>query len=283
MSEYFDVMEHLVVKDGEEKDFCTPQNDALETMSYQMSILGALMLQDNAKIHRVKLSADGEVYSFSGECPDEGYKKIVNAIRESKDVDLVVEYGFSTYGMNEASQNAGPFVMRSQIGELNADDRNGIFYSVWCKAMSDGGEGSLYAYGEHNGTTYNGEVGFKEVSAFPAGNWYALDELAVDQEFDTEEAAAKVRNICAGLDSLCSSDNDVDGSGEEVSYYMNNVELKSESDFNRLVSGIKAIKDLGGEVSGFGEYSDTTGIDGRVMHIDYDNPDSIKILVAEIA
>ena len=107
--------------------------------------------------------------------------------------------------------------------------------------------------------------------------------MVVEQEFATEEIAEEVRNICRELNTLCIDENSVSGSAKEVVYFMNNVELNSGDDFNKLYEGYARIRSLGCETGSLGEYSDTTGRDGRVMHIDYDNPGRPKILVSEIA
>lgn len=280
MSVCFDIKEHLVVSHTEQKNGITSKNKIVDAMLSQLSRLGTEMhRQLFTTIYQMELIADGVTYTFSDDCPDESLKKIVTIIEKADEIDFQAEYCFEW-----REGNAGPFKLASVLETLCEEELNGIFYSVWSKADCDDGEGTLAAFGEYNGRMHNGEVEFKELDSFPDGCWYAGMDWFVEQKFETDEIAEEVRNICKELNTLCVDGGDpVRGSGREVDYFLSNIELNSKDDFNKFYEGYARIRSFGSEGGCLGDYSDTTGRDGRVMHIDYDNPGRPKILVSEIA
>ena len=56
MSSYYDIKEHLIVKDRQPSEFITPKDDIVDIMHYQLSLLGALMLLSAAGMATILLS-----------------------------------------------------------------------------------------------------------------------------------------------------------------------------------------------------------------------------------
>lgn len=299
MSVYYDIKEHLVVKDRQPSEFVTAKDNAVDIMHYQLSLLGALMLQENAFIEELVLNADGETYSFSGNetTPDLG--KLMKALRNACDLDLTIRYDFTRYGMNGISQSAGPQTMMQWLDELEDEEMDGIFYSAWCKADCNGDAGNLYAYGNHNGTFHRGAIEAKPVSAYPAGKWYAETDLVVDMDELSLEQVQKIVAICHELNRLTdfpegdrqiminntpvSVGNPIDFSEDGVSYYMNDVRLNSAEDMKRLLHLHAELSELtDGSCGHIGEYMDLSAAEARIMYIDYSTTDPSCIKVAAI-
>lgn len=286
MSIYYEIMEHLVVNDIPDPDIDCNKNTAVGIMQYQLSLLGALMLQNEAKVGSMKLTADDRIYEFSGSCPDGTFKELMMAMSEAVNIDLSMDYEYTVYGMNELSHEVGP-VLGGWMGDFDAEDAEGIFYTVWSLADCECGAGTLSAYGNHNGKLYSGPVEFESVESFQNGEWYADEDICAEGENLSPEIVSEVEAISRELSTLSLSEYDERSvSGNDVSFYLNDVMLKSKENFEKLTMGYKKLAELvinnsdcGGSL---GEYRDLSGADARLMKIDYDENDMPHISIAEI-
>ena len=154
MSVCFDIKEHLVVNRTEQKDGITSKNKIVDAMVSQLSLLGTEMhRQTLTEVYQMELIADGVTYAFSDDCPDESLKKIMTTIEKADEIDFQAEYCFDWH-----ADNADPFKLASVLETMCEEELNGIFYSLWSNADCDDGEGTLTAFGDHNGRMYNGEA-----------------------------------------------------------------------------------------------------------------------------
>lgn len=285
MSVYYEVKEHLVVKDIPQSVICN-RSTAVKAMIDQLALLGALMLQDEAKVYESKLIADEKIIEFRGTCPNETYKEMLSAMENAKNLELVIEYEYIFRAGNEISHEAGP-VHGGWMKDMDEEEAEGIFYSMWTLADCDDGAGIAFAYGEHNGKFYNGELEFENVEVFPEGRWYADSELYVYGENLSDEVLAEAEKIYRELSVLSLDKYDEKAiSGNEIEFNLDNVHLESREDFEKLTSGYKKLakliinnSDCGGSL---GEYRDMFGADVRLMRIEYDKNDMPHISVAEI-
>jgi len=109
MSIYYDVKEHLVVRERTNDVIDNSEdsrNVAVKSLQFRMAILGSLMLLDDAKIWELKLTADERIYSFSGNVPSIELKEAIAAMQDAKSIDLVLEYGFWRRGFSDLSEMA---------------------------------------------------------------------------------------------------------------------------------------------------------------------------------
>ena len=86
MSIYYDVKEHLSVKNARGSNADIP----IGAMRFQLSLLGALMLTDNAAITSLKLTVDGEKHQFSGKEVTPALHNLLQAMERGNNVDIVV-------------------------------------------------------------------------------------------------------------------------------------------------------------------------------------------------
>ena len=63
---------------------------------------------------------------------------------------------------------------------------------------------------------------------------------------------------------------------------MNDVLLKSEADYQKLVSLYAELLQMGQQVWSIGEYADVSGADARVMHISFNDAGVPTVKIAAI-
>ena len=142
----------------------------------------------------------------------------------------------------------------------------------------------LVAYGKRNEKLYKGAVEFETVSAPDDGEWYAEADIAVDSEYSPEQLDEVVR-ICKELNSLTLNKKETDYltvDGNVITYYMNDVLLKGEADYQKLVRLYAELRQMGQEVWSIGEYADVSGADARVMHISFNDAGVPTVKIAAI-
>jgi hypothetical protein len=299
MSSYYDIKEHLIVKDRQPSEFITPKDDIVDIMHYQLSLLGALMLQEIAYVDELTLNADGKTYAFSGRDVTPEFGELMRALNTARNLELTMHYDFTTYGMNGVSQSAGPRTMMQWFDELKDEEMDGIFYCAWCKVDCNGDAGNLYAYGNHDGTFHRGEITAKSVSAYPVGKWYADTDVVVDMDGLSPEQVQRIIAICRELNQLTefpedgqqlsiscipmSYGNPIDFSEDGVSYYMNDACLKTPEDIARLLSLYAELSEVtDGGCGCIGEYVDLSTPNARLMHIDHNAEGLARIKVTAV-
>lgn len=164
---YYEVKEYLTVKDRLMEEELTVKDQVIAVMDYQLSALGARLLRQQASIHQLVLTADGLRQSFSGNTVTAGLGTLMTAMRDARNVELTLHYGFYAQTMNGMGPVAGPRSMLCFLEELTTEEMDGIFYSAWFQ--SDGDAGVLFAYGNLDGTFHHGKIAANAVSLPSAG------------------------------------------------------------------------------------------------------------------
>ena len=285
MSIYYDVKEHLVVRDRTNEVIDNSEdsrNVAVENLQFRMAVIGSLMLLDDAKIWEFKLTADERKYSFYGNVPSIELKEAIAAMQDAKSIDLVLEYGFWRRGFSDLSEMAEPFSLIEAFHDYSEQEMEGLFYTMWNKTDSAEGEGILSAYGVKNGKYYSGQVDFSEASTLD-GTWSADTDACITLEGQPEAwIREKVLSIVETLKEISTVYEDTD----ESSYWefvLNDVYLKNPDDIRKLLQAYRELKSLPGVgCSLIGEYVDLTGDDVRRMNIEYSKDGEPLVYIAEV-
>lgn len=206
---------------------------------FQYTLLGALMLNNDAKVFELNLKADGKDYSFSGEAVTPEFKELLDAMRSAIEIELNASYEYWWRG-GYANMNIGPFPVCELIedmlkeGDVEAKD---FFYSMYNSADCEQGYGILSAFGEKDGKQYCGVIEAKVVEELPEdGEWYAADTLICCEVEDLSEVNAdEVIAACRAFDSI-GGDYTLDANENGIDFYLNDVKpLGCREDFEKYI------------------------------------------------
>ena len=281
MSIYYEFKENIRIADTEKsyEAFCVFVNHLLK--------LGAEIIDDNARIHKIQIIADDNKKEFSGEIITEDYQELVRAVKEATSIEAVLDYDYWQYvgftivdGNIEWDKSSDLFDIEEHMSTLNDAQLDGLFYSFYNKADCSETAGQLAAHGEKNGNFYNGIVEAKDISVLPNGVWYS-HPTAIVYDVEDVENIEEVESICDAMTKFSSYD-ELTVNDNEISFYLNNLELKNNDDLVEF-AGLcqKLLKATNGECYGADELNltDLVSDDGRIVNIkiDVDNGYEIKI------
>jgi len=274
MSVYYQIKEHLTVADTE-KNW-----QVASIASSQLSLLGAFILQDCAVVEEVALVADGATYHFSGNLMTEDYHNLIRALNDADAFELVTSY---EYEWTANSVDPGPFAMVDYLQQLDSEAMEGVFYSMWNTADSANTAGVLVAFGEKNGQHYAGEVEFKPVDMLPAGEWTTpLTAVSYEEDDVAEKDLNAIESVCRQLCAF-SSDDVLEVSKEEVTFYLNNLRVLNDDQLKSFVKLYAELIDLtDGMCSLIGELVDLSGDDASILHFDVEADGSYTMKMAAI-
>lgn len=143
MSIYYDIKEHLIVKDTEKHE------EAVGLAKYQLSLLGAWILQDRAGVFSLTVVADGKKHQFEGKVMTNEYHNLIKAFDEAHSLEVEAEYYYVINGGEDAEP--GPFAMTAYLEALfeeEPDMQEGIFYSMYNYADCSDGDGITVTMGK---------------------------------------------------------------------------------------------------------------------------------------
>ena len=281
MSIHYDIKETIRIADTENnyETFCVFINHLLQ--------LGTKILDDNARIHKIQIIADDNKKEFSGETITEDYQELVRAVKEATSIEAVLDYDYWQYvgftivdGNIEWDKSSDLFDIEEHMSTLNDAQLDGLFYSFYNKADCSETAGQLAAHGEKNGNFYNGIVEAKDISVLPNGVWYS-HPTAIVYDVEDVENIEEVESICDAMTKFSSYD-ELTVNDNEISFYLNNLELKNNDDLVEF-AGLcqKLLKATNGECYGADELNltDLVSDDGRIVNIkiDVDNGYEISI------
>ena len=281
MSIHYDFKENIRIADTEKscEAFCVFVNHLLK--------LGAEIIDDNARIHKIQIIADDNKKEFSGETINKDYQKLVRAVKEATSVEAVLDYdywqkgGFTiANGKIIWDETADLFDIAEYISKLDDEQRNGLFYSLYNYADCSETSGQLAAYGEKNGKMYNGIVKAETIATLPNGVWYS-HPTAIVYDVEDVENIEEVESICDAMTKFSSYD-ELSVNGNEISFYLNNLELKNDAELVEFVGLCqKLIKATNGECYGADELNltDLASDDGRIVNIKIDADSGYEIYI----
>lgn len=284
MSVSYEICEHLSIRGGD-KTAGTVKMTTVKKMSDRLEKLRAMMLAGGAEIYRMDLTVDGNRMDFKGKGISEEHNDLLLSLASAPEVEFHAHYQYAWPADNEDSaEKFELFGLASFLEGLSDDECSGIFYSIWNNADCEAGAGVLVAYGKRNEKLYKGAVEFETVSAPDDGEWYAETDIAVDSEYSPEQLDEVVR-ICKELNSLTLNKKETDYltvDGNVITYYMNDVLLKGEADYQKLVRLYTELRQMGQQVWSIGEYADVSGADAQVMHISFNDAGVPTVKIAAI-
>ena len=85
MSVYYDVREHVVLKNKAAENLCFDVAENIAQIGYRM-------LLDRAAIWKLELTADGKEYSFKGREVTPELHEITRVIANASEIDMVIDY-----------------------------------------------------------------------------------------------------------------------------------------------------------------------------------------------
>ena len=279
MSTYYSVNEVLKLKNEENYELI------IGAIHFQYTLLGALMLNDDAKVFEMNLKADGKDYSFAGSDITPEFKKLLDTMRSAEEIELTVSYEY-VWRAGYEHMNIGPFPVCELIEKLldeNAIDSKDFFYSMYNDADSEPGFGVLTAYGEKNGKQYCGVVELKTAEEFPNdGEWYAAEDLLfcceIEESLDKEKV---IIEACSAFDE--NIEYTLEKQENELAFELKNVGvLKTKEDFERLESLCAKLCRIAHDYSFIGQFIDYSRNVPRLMEFDMDENSGCSIRIASI-
>lgn len=284
MSVSYEICEHLSIH-GSGKAASNVKMAIRKKLSDRIQEIRAMMLAGDAEVYRMDLTVDGNRVNFKEEDINEEHNDLLQNFASALEVEFHAHYQYVWRAANEDSaEKFELFALASFLESLSDDECSGIFYSIWNNADCESGAGVLLAYGKQNGKLYKGAVEFETVSAPDDGEWYAETDITVDSEYSPEQSDEVIR-ICKELNSLTLNKKETDYlsvDGNTVAYYMNDVLLKGEADYQKLVRLYAELCQMGQPIWSIGEYADASGADARVMHISFNDAGVPTVKIAAI-
>lgn len=281
MSIHYDIKETIRIADTENnyETFCVFINHLLQ--------LGTKILDDNARIHKIQIIADDNKKEFYGETITEDYQELVRAVKEATSIEAVLDYDYWQYvgftivdGNIEWDKSSDLFGIEEHMSTLNDAQLDGLFYSFYNKADCSETAGQLAAYGEKNGQMYNGIVKAETTATLPDGVWYS-HPTAIVYDVEDVENIEEVESICDAMIKFSSYD-ELTVNDNEISFYLNNLELKNNDDLVEF-AGLcqKLLKATNGECYGADELNltDLVSDDGRIVNIKIDADSGYEISI----
>lgn len=258
-------------------------------LRYQYSLLGALMLNDDAKIIDMTLTADGETYPFNGDVVTPEFKVFLDKLSNAKEIALTAEYEY-WWRTGYDSLNIGPFAVCDLAEELLKEgeiEASGFFYAMHNSADCEQGYGVLTAFGENNGKKYCGVVKNEITENFPKdGEWCSVETLiCCDLEDLSSVNVDEVIAACRAFDAM-NGDYSLDVTEDALSFYLNAIApLKSEEDFKKFIDLINELDRTVSAGDGMGywlQFIDQSGDIPRLLEIDFEADGSRVIKIAAV-
>lgn len=280
MSVAYSIFEHLKVRKNTEDDYSIPVN----IMVGQLASLAALMLSGEANIYSMKLVADGKEYAYQGDELTPGYKQILDAMSDAKEIDFSIDYHYLRRAGWQMYELVGPFPLMDFFDNPGEEDVSDAFYTAWNNADCEDGPGKLVAYGEHNGKVYSGLVEFEKVESIPEGTWDEQNTPVIidtDEDFDAQNCPELLK-ACQDLADMA-SDYVLD-CGAGLTFFLNNITIKTAEQRERYVELVQHLAEVVPDEIGCtidGAFIDYSKENVRLMTIEHDGHD-VVIKVAKV-
>lgn len=268
MSVYYNVKEHISVKNYQDDCITSAIVDTIVS-------IGSQMLYDRATVAGISLNADGKQYFFEGREVTPKLHELIRAVESATTIDLVMQYD---------SVNCD-FCIAEAVAEAYETDpkaADAVFYSLYNKADCNSGAGVLLAYGKKDGEFYNGPIEQK-VSSFVEGIWYNEDTLVAFGGSTSEVLNLEDLKTCVTAFSALGADVDFRIEGDEITFYVNDMTIKTVAEFERFVDLCKEVQRLTHGDAGFIlEFVDMSDAEAQVMIVDLDDNGTSTVGVASI-
>lgn len=279
MSVYYTVKEHLIVKN------MTKASIPVEVMKRQLSLLGALMLTDDAYVTTLELTVDGAEHRFSGKEISSDLHTLLRAMDQGKNMELVANYEYR-WRSSMDYLSVGPFAVCDCVKDCLQEDpkqAENLFYSMYNEADCESGAGILTAYGKKDGKTYNGQIELTSAALPEDGVWKNQDTTIVFEADLTDDMDyASIEQICHAFEERF-PDVSFEQNEHSVYFCVNNLTLRSKAEFEGLIDlYAKLICATDGECGMIGEFVDLSGKDAGILELDIEADGSFTLKSAVI-
>ncbi len=280
MSIYYDIKEHLSVKDTDKHE------EAIGLAKYQLSLLGAWILQNRAGVVALTVIANGRKYQFEGEVMTKEYHDLIKVFDDAKSLEMEAEYYYIING-GEAAE-PGPFAMTAYLGALfeeEPDMQDGIFYSMYNKADCGDGIGTLCAYGQNDDKNYSGVIEPIDAELPETGIWSTRDTSIAFEACATEGMNVEEIHLCAEAITSLGTEADVHFAEDEegITFFVNHLSLDAKTDFEKYINICRRlIAATNGQVGIMAEFASFDEPDAQTLFIDFNNEDSFAVKRATI-
>lgn len=284
MSIYYDIKEHLIIKNTEE------HAETADIFTNHLVRLGSSILDDNARVHKLQIITDGEKREFSGETLTEDFHNIVREVKGASSIEAILDYGYYEYGGFTFCDNSIKIVKSSDmfdisehlnehIKEEDTECLKGLFYSIYNNADCGDDAGVVVAYGEKNGKLYTGNIENKIIEILPDGVWHS-PQTAVVYDEDNVKNIEEVALICEAMTKFSSND-ELRIDGNSISFYLNNLELKNDKELNEFIDlCIRIMNVTNGECwADTHGFTDLNSDDGRIVYVKINEDGSHEISI----
>lgn len=271
MSVYYDIREHIIIKDTNE------HMELADMFIYRIACLGRSLLLDGGKIIQLTVVTDGEKSEFSGDTLNEKFHSIIRAMSSAGSLEVIADYGYYHY----TTDVQGPDVfdiadfLDERIAEDGEDYLDGMFYSMYNNADCSSDAGAVVAYGKKNGAVYKGTIEKKTIDTLPDGVWYSPQTAVVYEE--ESENAEEIEAICREMTKFSSYDV-LEAENNEVMFYLNNLELHNNDELVEFIGLCnKLLKATSGKATADINLADLKGDDGRIAEVAYNDDGTYEI------
>ena len=280
MSIYYDVKEHIIIKNTAEQD------DSLSVYSHRLARIGALMLEDNARFKKLVAITDGKKREFSGNTMTKKFHDIMRAIGRADSVEIFADYGYHRYGLSAICPKVLDFAdyLDSTIKEFGVEGLDGLFYSLYNNADCSDDAGAVVAYGEKNGTLYTEMVEEKNIDILPDGVWYSPQTAVIYDPIENGlDNIEEIEPICREMTKFsCYDELEVNEDG--ISFYLNNLELHNNDEFVEFIGLCrKLLRATDGKAWAEElDLADLGGDDGKIVKIKINDDGTHEIVLCSV-
>ena len=266
MSVYYEIKEHLILLPGIE-------SSVPYLVGKRLAMLGADMLMNGETyVETLRVIKGMRGSEFTGSEITPALKEAIALISEAaqeentEQVELYLSYEFRWSSGDETfSEERSPFVLCSLLDTFKDCELEKLSYTMWNKADSGAGMGSVLCYGVNSaGRISRGEAPYQRVhrQLIPDSEWYCEESpFCYDGPFTPELAEACRRlSIVSGNPhpeegetftvegQLCQSMPDLEWDGEgEGEYRLNFVSLPDTESVNDYTQALQEVLRLTGE------------------------------------
>lgn len=273
MSIYYEVKEHLIIKDTVTHD------NSISVFSHRLARFGGLVLEDCAKFIKLVAITDGEKREFSGDTMTKEFHDIMRAIGNAQSVEIIADYGYYRYGLSAICPDILDFAdyLDEGIKEGGTEFLDGLFYSLYNNADCSDDAGAVVAYGEKNGTVYTGMIEEKSVDSLPEGDWIAPQSIVFCVE--EPEKAEEIKSLLADAEKFCDCQ-ECDNPFEEVEFYLDNIFLHNNDELVEFLGLYgEILKVIDREETYPLEFADFGNDDGRIASVKINADGTHEILL----
>lgn len=271
MSVYYDIREHIIIKDTNE------HMELADMFIYRIACLGRSLLLDSGKIIQLTVVTDGKKREFSGKTVTAKFHNIIRAMRSAENFEVIADYGYYHYTTDVQGADVLDIVnfLDERIAEDGEDYLDGMFYSMYNNADCSSDAGAVVAYGKKNGAVYKGTIEKKTVASLPDGVWYSPQTAVVYEE--ESENAEEIEAICREMTKFSSYDV-LEAENNEVMFYLNNLELHNNDELVEFIGLCnKLLKATDGEAIADINLADLKGDDCSIAEVAYNDDGTYEI------